>query len=138
MAAPFSLNPPVPPTGCEPLPADGAALVRLARLMVSTIDAAGSEGLRLTPNSAVLSLARALVGEATDKSGMVQTAVMALRDLVWRVDTARSLLAQRSSPSDRREIEQLFDTSDVHAFLTQCVCDGGKIKNSATKDPACG
>lgn len=98
-------------------------MMRLARLIVAAIDLAGVDGLRLTSQSAVYALSRALVREADDDTGLTRTAMMVLRDLVWRVDTARALLAQRASPPERREFDELFDTSDVHAFLVQAARD---------------
>ncbi len=98
-------------------PDDGGALLRLMQLVLAGVDASGSEGCRLTRDSAIVSVARALVGEATDWTAASRTATMALRDLVWRVDTARSLLLEAVGDRARKDVEALLDTADIHAFL---------------------
>lgn len=96
---------------------DSGALLRLMQLVLAGVDASGSEGCRLTRDSAIVSVARALVGEATDWTAASRTATMALRDLVWRVDTARGLLLDKVGDRARKEVEALLDTADIHAFL---------------------
>lgn len=96
---------------------DGGALLRLMQLVLASVEASGAEGCRLTRDSAIVSIARALVGEATDWSAASRTATMALRDLVWRVDTARGLLIDKVGDRARQEVEALLDTADIHAFL---------------------
>ncbi|MBS1165040.1 MAG: hypothetical protein H6R00_1065 [Proteobacteria bacterium] len=96
---------------------DSGALLRLMQLVLAGVDASGSEGCRLTRDSAIVSVARALVGEATDWTAASRTATMALRDLVWRVDTARGLLLDKVSDRARKDVEALLDTADIHAFL---------------------
>ena len=96
---------------------DDGALLRLMQLVLASVEASGAEGCRLTRDSAVVSVARALVGEATDWSTASRTATMALRDLVWRVDTARGLLVDKVDDRTRQKVEALLDTADIHAFL---------------------
>lgn len=96
---------------------DSGALLRLMQLVLSTVDEAGDEGCRLTRESAIVAVARALIGEATDPTSVSRTAMMTLRDLVWRVDTARGLLIEKIGERARLELETLLDTADVHAFL---------------------
>lgn len=96
---------------------DSGALLRLMQLVLAGVDASGSEGCRLTRDSAIVSVARALVGEATDWTAASRTATMALRDLVWRVDTARGLLLDKVGDRARKDVEALLDTADIHAFL---------------------
>lgn len=96
---------------------DSGALLRLMQLVLSSVDAAGADGCRLTRESAIVAVARALIGEATDQTSVSRTAMMALRDLVWRVDTARGLLIEKVGERARQELELLLDTADVHAFL---------------------
>lgn len=98
-------------------PDDSGALLRLMQLVLAGVDASGSEGCRLTRDSAIVSVARALVGEATDWTSASRTATMALRDLVWRVDTARGLLLDKVGDRARQDVEALLDTADIHAFL---------------------
>ena len=79
----MSFAPDLPPK--EPgAPDDSGALLRLMQLVLAGVDASGSDGCRLTRDSAIVSVARALVGEATDWTAASRTATMALRDLVWR------------------------------------------------------
>lgn len=96
---------------------DSGALLRLMQLVLAGVDSSGNEGCRLTRDSAIVSVARALVGEATDWTAASRTATMALRDLVWRVDTARNLLLDKVGDRARKEVESLLDTADIHAFL---------------------
>ena len=98
-------------------PDDSGALLRLMQLVLASVEASGAEGCRLTRDSAIVSVARALVGEATDWTAASRTATMALRDLVWRVDTARGLLVDKVGDRARQEVEALLDTADIHAFL---------------------
>ncbi|MCM5552423.1 hypothetical protein [Pleomorphomonas sp. NRK KF1] len=98
-------------------PDDSGALLRLMQLVLAGVDASGSEGCRLTRDSAIVSVARALVGEATEWTAASRTATMALRDLVWRVDTARGLLLDKVGDRARKDVEALLDTADIHAFL---------------------
>ncbi len=112
----MSFAPDLPPK--EPgAPDDSGALLRLMQLVLAGVDASGSDGCRLTRDSAIVSVARALVGEATDWTAASRTATMALRDLVWRVDTARGLLLDKVGERARKEVEALLDTADIHAFL---------------------
>ncbi len=99
------------------VPDDSGALLRLMQLVLAGVDSSGSEGCRLTRDSAIVSVARALVGEATEWTAASRTATMALRDLVWRVDTARGLLLEKVGDRARKEVEALLDTADIHAFL---------------------
>ena len=101
--------------------ADCGTMLHLMQLVLTAVDAAGSDGYRLTHDSAVASLARALVGEATVGAGMGRTAMMALRDMVWRVDMARELLLSRLGAKDAKEVEALLDTADIHAFIRSAV-----------------
>ena len=55
--------------------------------------------------------------EITEFIDRSRTATMALRDLVWRVDTARGLLVDKVGDRARQEVEALLDTADIHAFL---------------------
>lgn len=96
---------------------DGGALLRLMQLVLASVEASGTEGCRLTRDSAIVSVARALVGEATNWSAASRTTTMALRDLVWRVDTARGLIIDKVGDRARQEVEALLDTADIHAFL---------------------
>ena len=122
----------------ERAPLDVSAVLRLVRLLISAVDAAGPAGLRFTSDSAIYCLARALLAEAVDDTGMARTTLMALRDLVWRVDTARAILGNGCNNGERLEIERMLDTSDVHLFLRQCAQDTVPGKKTAADAPARG
>lgn len=98
---------------------DLAHVLRLMRLLLTAVDYAGEEGLRLTRDSAVVALARSLVGAPGSEAHSSRTALMALRDLVWRVDTARVLISAKVSPETRDEVDTLLGTDDIHDFLAQ-------------------
>lgn len=94
-------------------------VLRLMRLLLTAVDYAGSDGLTLERDSALVGLVRTLVGRQGICPHTTRTAVMALRDLVWRVDTARALLSARVDEDGRRELDMLLDTDDIHLFLRQ-------------------
>ena len=98
---------------------DLAHVLRLMRLLLTAVDYAGDEGLRLTRDSAVVGLARTLVGRNSETPHSSRTALMALRDLVWRVDTARGLISRHLDPAGRTELDLLLATDDIHEFLRQ-------------------
>ena len=102
-----------------PDPEDLSHVLRLLRLLITAVDYAGADGLRLDRDSALVGLARALVGRTGTAPHSSRTAVMALRDLVWRVDTARPLLAVHLNDAGRRELDMLLTTDDIHQFLVQ-------------------
>ncbi|BBE70612.1 hypothetical protein [Oharaeibacter diazotrophicus] len=94
-------------------------VLRLMRLLLTAVDYAGTDGLTLERDSALVGLVRTLVGRQGTSPHSTRTAVMALRDLVWRVDTARALLSARVDEAGRRELDVLLDTDDIHLFLRQ-------------------
>ncbi|WP_237155127.1 hypothetical protein [Oryzibacter oryziterrae] len=96
---------------------DGQVILRLVRLLLASVQAAGPDGLLVTRDSALISLAERLVGEAGDPSGFTRSTAMVLRDLVWRVDMAKDVLATRLTPEVVRELNELLDTRDVHDFI---------------------
>lgn len=112
------------PVAAAPLAAaaeveDLAHVLRLMRLLITAVDYAGGEGLRLERDSALVCLARSIVAKTGAASHSSRTAVMALRDLVWRVDTARGLIGARLDDAGRREVDLLLATDDIHQFLRQ-------------------
>jgi hypothetical protein len=122
MTHPATGEPPSRPAAADDTPAgadDLAHVLRLMRLLLTAVDYAGDEGLRLTRDSAVVGLARSLVGRGGEAPHSSRTAVMALRDLVWRVDTARGLIARHLDPAGRTELDLLLATDDIHEFLRQ-------------------
>lgn len=98
---------------------DLSYVLRLLRLLITAVDYAGKDGLRLDRDSALVGLARSLVGKSGVAPHSSRTAVMALRDLVWRVDTARGLIAARLDEAGRAELDLLLSTEDIHLFLRQ-------------------
>ncbi|WP_075214470.1 hypothetical protein [Mongoliimonas terrestris] len=97
----------------------GTDLLRVLRLLLTAVELSGDEGLRLTKDSPLVGLARTLVGGSGAGHHTTRTAIMALRDLVWRVDSARSLLEQRLDAAGRVELAALLTTDDIHVFLNQ-------------------
>ncbi|MBH0236608.1 hypothetical protein [Methylobrevis albus] len=90
---------------------------RLLRLLLAAAEHAPDGVLTLAKDSPILSLARRAVGATADDIESTRTAMMALRDLVWRVDSARGLLEQRLDAAERAELGQLLATDDIHRFL---------------------
>lgn len=94
-------------------------VLRMMRLLLTAVDHAGACGLTLTADSALVALLRRLVGEAAGGPHSSRTALMALRDLAFRVEASRVLLAERFGPEVAREAAALLDTADIRAFLEQ-------------------
>lgn len=94
-------------------------VIRVMRLLLTAVEMSGEEGLWLTNDSPLVGLARTLVGGGGANHHSSRTALMALRDLVWRVDNARVLLEPRLDPAGRAELASLLATDDIHTFLRQ-------------------
>lgn len=90
---------------------------RLMRLLLAAAEHAPDGILTLQSDAPILTLARRAVGATADDIESTRTAMMALRDLVWRVDSARGLLEQRLGEADRAEVGLLLATDDIHRFL---------------------
>ena len=98
--------------------ATGDHLRALVRLLVAASGVA-KDASRLTNDAAVDALARRIVAAAEASDAGPRTAVMALRDLVWRVDTARVLIEPRLSAAGCAELADLLATDDIHALLRE-------------------
>lgn len=90
----------------------------LVRLLVAACSVAG-DAARLTNDPAVDALARKIVAAADAHDTGTRTAVMALRDLVWRVDTARVLIEPRLVDAGCPDLADLLATDDIHALLRE-------------------
>lgn len=113
---PFVSSP--PPTA--PAEAESGSAVADVRVLVRLMLAGADEtlhGSRLTNEAAIDALARRLIDAARGTDGRTRTAVMALRDLVWRVDTARVLIAPKLQEIGSGELADLLATDDIHALL---------------------
>ena len=98
---------------------DTAHVMRLMRLLITAVDHAGEDGLVLKKDAALVGVARSFVNASDSDVQSTRTAVMALRDLVWRMDTARSLIEPMVETDRRGEIAILLATDDIHQFLSQ-------------------
>lgn len=96
-----------------------ADIVRLLRILFADVEAAGPSGVQLTTGSAVFHIARQMLDASPEQRASTRTALMTLRDLVWRVDTVRSVLSSYSSEPAIGEALSWLDTSDIHLFLRQ-------------------
>lgn len=105
------------PCPAEARSASDADLLRLLGLLVVAVDCAGPDGLRLTNGSALVALARTVIDGSARDPQATRSALMALRDLVWRVDVARSLIEPWLDEQRRGDLAALLDTDDIHAFL---------------------
>lgn len=90
--------------------------MRLARLVLAAFGRTADDPL-LTNDDALVALAAKLVRSTGSDASSARTVAMALRDLVWRVDTARGLIAARLDDAGRRELDILLATEDIHAVL---------------------
>ncbi|HUG60415.1 MAG TPA: hypothetical protein VMP03_01145 [Methylomirabilota bacterium] len=94
-------------------------MLALVRLMLASGCIEPETSTLLTNETAVDGLARKLTGETGGKVAGTRTAVMALRDLVWRVDTARVLIEPRLDAAGCAELAELLSTEDIHALLRE-------------------
>lgn len=96
-----------------------ADITRLLRLLVAQIECAGENGVTLTPDAALYRAAVRILDASPEVRGSTPTATMALRDLVWRVDSVRFVLSAHTTDTEVAEALSLLDTSDIHLFLRQ-------------------
>jgi hypothetical protein len=93
----------------------------LVRLLLAAAGADGDEpetdATWLTNETAVDALARRLIDAIRNADGRTRTAEMALRDLVWRVDTARVLIEPKLKEAGSGPLADLLSTDDIHALL---------------------
>lgn len=95
-----------------------ADVVRLLRLLISQVEA-NSSGVILTRDSALFHAACRILDASPGQRETTRTALMVLRDLVWRVDSVRNVLASNAADPAVSEALSLLDTSDIHLFLRQ-------------------
>jgi hypothetical protein len=106
------------PAGEGRSPEAGALDVRvLVRLLLAATGDDQGDARRLTNDAAVDGLARRLVEAVRSADGRTRTAEMALRDLVWRVDTARILIEPKLQEIGCGGLADLLATDDIHAVL---------------------
>lgn len=95
-----------------------ADIVRLLRLLVGQVEATPS-GVVLTRESVVYRAVCGLLDATPEQRAATRTAIMILRDLLWRADTVRSMLESRMNDPAIAEAVSLLETADVHQFLRQ-------------------
>jgi hypothetical protein len=96
-----------------------ADIKRLLRLLVTQIECAGESGVKLTADAALYRAALRTLEATPEMRASTRTALMALRDLAWRVDSVRFVLSAHSTDPEVAEALSLLDTSDIHMFLRQ-------------------
>jgi hypothetical protein len=94
-------------------------MMRLLRLLVAQAERAGSTGVMLTRDGALHQTARRMLDASPEERGTTRTAWMALRDLVWRFDSVRSMLSPHAAEPAVAGALRLRGTSDIHLFLRQ-------------------
>lgn len=95
-----------------------ADVMRLLRLLIGQVEA-GSSDVVLTRESAMYQAACRLLDATPEHRAATRTAIMALRDLLWRVDTVRSILESHTNDPTIAEAVRWLETSDVHQFMRQ-------------------
>jgi hypothetical protein len=108
-----------PRVGVPPNAQEFADTVRLLRLLVAEVQRAGPAGFTLTAESALFQTACRMLDATPAERESTRTALMVLRDLVWRVDSVRNDLSRFSVDSKIAEALSLLDTADIHFFLRQ-------------------
>jgi hypothetical protein len=93
-----------------------ADVMRLPRLVAAQVESAGSDGARLAAANGLLQAARR-IPDASPEQGA--SARMPVRDLVWRVDSARFVRFAHGAETAIAEAVNLPDTSDIHLLLRQ-------------------
>ena len=92
-------------------------MMRLLRPLVAQAERAGSTGVMLTRDGALLHAARRMLEASPEERAGTRTAWMALRDLVWRFDLVRSMLSPHAAEPAVAGALRLLGTSDIHLFL---------------------
>jgi hypothetical protein len=98
-------------------PPDAVDVRVLVRLLLAAADGSVDDAPRLTNDAAIDGLARRLVEAVRNADHRTRTAEMALRDLVWRVDTARVMIEPKLQEVGCGELADLLATDDIHALL---------------------
>lgn len=96
-----------------------ADAVRLLRILVADIRAAGPSGVHLTATGALFQLACQVIEASPEERASAGIALTALREFVWRVDSVRSALSSYSSEPAIGEALNWLNTSDIHVYLRQ-------------------
>lgn len=96
-----------------------ADVIRSLRLLFAEIEASPSGCATLERGHAIYRVAERLFYADANGRASNRTAVMTLRDLVWRVDSVRYVLAERLGADEGAALLCLLDTTDVHDFLRQ-------------------
>lgn len=96
--------------------ADG---LRLIRLFLHEVEASGPIGARLTPDSPLISVARQLLDAGPTERAANRTALMLLRDVTWRMESALHLVKETVAEPESSALVELLDTTEIRAFLKQ-------------------
>jgi hypothetical protein len=98
---------------------DAADMMRRLRLFVAQVQSARPTSITRTANSAFFQTACRILDASPTERESTRTALMALRDIVWRVDSVRSVRVSHDAEPPIAEANKLLDTSDIHLFLRQ-------------------
>lgn len=94
-----------------------AEAVQLLRKFVDVAETSPAPSGRSYIDRSTLLAARNLLHLAEASAGDQRDALAALRDLVWRVDTARYFLEEHRGLSGLEPVFEILDTVDIHRLL---------------------
>lgn len=98
---------------------EAADVLRLLRLLIARVEGSGPSGVTLSSDEPLFQIAKQMLDASPEQRASTRTALMTLRDLVWRVDSVRSMLSPHIAEPAIAEALELLDTSDIHQFLRQ-------------------
>ncbi|WP_127144029.1 hypothetical protein [Pelagibacterium montanilacus] len=93
----------------------------LLRQLISAAEQSPQQQTCLSTDSLIYSVARKIIDDDEGHRRVQQTALMALRDLIWRIDTAKFLLRDAAKTRQIQELSEILieilDTSDVDSLV---------------------
>lgn len=99
---------------------DGEA-IELLRKIIEAVDNAPGGRAQLASDSLTCSVARRILAEDESELETERTALMALRDLIWRIDTAKFFLRDATKAKPDQDLAEMvieiLDTSDMDALV---------------------
>lgn len=101
--------------------APGDEALTLLRQIVEVVDQSPDGRANLSADSLTFSVARRILDSKERHVEIERTALMALRDLVWRIDTAKFFLRDAAKTQKDRELTdmvlEILDTSDIDELV---------------------
>lgn len=97
----------------------GREAIMLLGLIVRTVEESPEGAVRLSRESATLGVARRIVDAGNGFVGPDQRLLAALRDLVWRIDTAKAVARANTGSQSGVGALELLETGDIAALIDE-------------------